>query len=151
MSSEYKLSMEIDSDLTQTAVVAMAMRGACALMSVDASEINRIELCLVEIVNNAIEHAYGNEKGHPVRVNLLLTDSKLTLEIQDQGKTFTNAEEKLNAPPPEPDPNDPSTWLSSGQGVSIVSRMMDDVSYDSGEGWNVMTMSRNFKKSEPDN
>ena len=144
MSSEYKLELKIDSDLAQTAVVAMAVRGACALMSVDAGEINRIELCLVEIVNNAIEHAYGNEKGHPVWINLLLTENKLTLEIQDQGRTFTNATEKLNAPPPEPDPDDPSTWLSSGQGVSIVSRMMDEVSYHSDQGRNIMKMSRDF-------
>ncbi len=144
MSTDYRLGLEIDSDLSQTAVVAMAVRGACALMSIDAGEINRIELCLVEIVNNAIEHAYGNEKGHPVRVSLLLSGQQLTLEVQDQGKPFVNAEEKLNEPPPEPDPDDPSTWLSSGQGVSIVSRMMDKVSYHSEQGKNVLKMSRNF-------
>ncbi|MGB1272258.1 MAG: ATP-binding protein, partial [Endozoicomonas sp.] len=75
------LRLAIDSELANTTLVAMAVRGLCAITTMSPLEINRLELCLVEIVNNAIEHAYSNEKGHSVEVVVELLKTTLTVTV----------------------------------------------------------------------
>ncbi len=122
------LSLEIDSKLSNTTLMAMAVRGVCAMTTLSPVETNRLELCLVEIVNNAIEHAYENQAGNSVHVQLELDDAVIRLIVSDYGKSIPqdslqkDAESELN-------PEQSDTWLCSGRGLHIVNKLMDAVSY----------------------
>ena len=121
------LRLEIDSDLANTTLIAMAVRGLCAMTALSPVEVNRVELCVVEIVNNAIEHAYNHEKGHKVEVAAHLAQSALTLTVSDWGKAMGKG--KLESPSMPVDLDDPALWLDSGRGLPIVQSLMDSVSY----------------------
>lgn len=135
------LKLEIDSQLSNTTMVAMAVRGVCAMTTLSPVEINRLELCLVEIVNNAIEHAYANEAGHPVEVCVDLDKTTMNIAVSDWGSAIPddvmgNTEEK------ELDIDNPESWLCSGRGLHIVNKLMDQVSYQSESGKNSFIMKK---------
>lgn len=135
--------LEIDSELANTTLVAMAVRGLCAMTMLSPVEVNRVELCVVEIVNNAIEHAYGSEKGHKVEVGVGLQKSSLTLTISDWGKPMD--ENKLGAKDFPVDPDDPAAWLCSGRGLPIVQSLMDKVEYQRDGDKNSFIMSKQIR------
>ena len=139
-----EIKLEIDSQLPHTTLVAMAVRGLCAMTTLSPVEINRLELCLVEIVNNAIEHAYGNESGHPVEVSVCLGKEQVVITVSDRGQEMP-AEILGDREEPEMDPDRPETWLCSGRGLHIVNKLMDDVSYTSTDGKNSLVMVKSLR------
>ena len=134
--------LEIDSELANTTLVAMAVRGLCAMTALSPVEVNRVELCVVEIVNNAIEHAYGCEKGHKVEVDVNLLKSSLSLTVSDWGKPME--ENKLDAKD-FPVDVDTTAWLCSGRGLPIVKSLMDKVEYQSVDDKNSFIMSKQIR------
>ncbi|WP_062269938.1 ATP-binding protein [Endozoicomonas arenosclerae] len=138
------LKLEIDSQLSNTTMIAMAVRGVCAMTTLSPVEINRLELCLVEIVNNAIEHAYDNEAGHPVEVCVDLDNTMMNIAVSDWGQSIPDdvIEDKAE---PAMDPEHPETWLCSGRGLHIVNKLMDQVSYESDEGKNSFIMKKELR------
>lgn len=142
--SRQLLTLKIDSQLTNTTLVAMAIRGVCAMTTLSPVEINRLELCLVEIVNNAIEHAYDNEAGHSVEVCVWLDNETMNLSVSDWGSSIP--EDVIADHEPEPhDPDNPETWLCSGRGLHIVNKLMDQVSYKTDDGKNSFIMSKQLR------
>ena len=137
------LRLEIDSELANTTLVAMAIRGLCAMTALSPVEVNRVELCVVEIVNNAIEHAYGNESGHKVEVVAHLGPSDLTLTVSDWGMTMGRGKLESASLPVELD--DPALWLDSGRGLPIVHSLMDSVHYQRDGNKNSFVMRKRIK------
>ena len=139
--SNQLLRLQIDSQLSNTTLVAMAVRGVCAMTTLSPVEINRLELCLVEIVNNAIEHAYGNEAGHPVEICIGLDKTSMNISVSDWGSSIPS--DVIDSQEPEEiNPDHPEAWLCSGRGLHIVNKLMDDVSYETDEGKNSFIMSK---------
>ncbi|WP_263079391.1 ATP-binding protein [Endozoicomonas sp. Mp262] len=135
------LTIGIDSCLPNTVLVAMAVRGLCEMTELSPVEVNRIELCLVEIVNNAIEHAYENKPGQKVETQVELTRQSVSITVSDWGHSIP--EEKLDISSlVREDIQNPDSLQSSGRGIYIVKNLMDDVQYYSRDGKNsfVMTM-----------
>ncbi len=135
------LTIGIDSCLPNTVLVAMAVRGLCEMTELSPVEVNRIELCLVEIVNNAIEHAYENKPGQKVETQVELTRQSVSITVSDWGHSIP--EEKLDISSlVREDIQNPDSLQSSGRGIYIVKNLMDDIQYYSRDGKNsfVMTM-----------
>ncbi|GAB2648470.1 ATP-binding protein [Vibrio panuliri] len=116
-----------------------ASRDACAelnkfwqLTGIEEAVSAQVELCIVEMMNNAFLHAYQQQEGLPIElVCELFTDSTpyLTLSVSDCGSAMSQQEldSKLNNQFIEPDPDDDTTWTTSGRGFIIVSSLMDSV------------------------
>ena len=139
------VTLVVESQLENTVLIAMAVRGLCALTPLPETEVNRIELCVVEIVNNAIEHAYGHEQGHKVEVDVFVVpDQSITINVVDYGKKIPVSLNELLEPREVMDLDNPDTWKLSGRGLSIVQRVMDELRYDSEDGRNCFSMSRSF-------
>ncbi len=65
----------IDSRLESVAAVGLCVR-ALASTVLPAARAAEAELCVVEAVNNAIEHAYANQPGHQVGITLLASPTE---------------------------------------------------------------------------
>lgn len=138
------LHLEIDSQLANTTLIAMAVRGLCAITVLSPVEINRLELCLVEVVNNAIEHAYGNQSGNRVTILVDVKKESITITVKDRGEAM--APEVLEAnEEPELDLDSPESWLCSGRGLHIVKNLMDSVNYSSDNGENSLVMTKQIR------
>lgn len=48
----------------------------------------RVELVLAEVLNNVVEHGYGNRAGRPVALALQLTGAGLTCIVTDRGRPY---------------------------------------------------------------
>lgn len=132
----------IDSRLEDTVLVAMAVRGLCAMTTLTIEEVNRVELCVVEIVNNAIEHAYCGVSGNTVEVMINPGTDELRIVVSDWGQPMASVQMDAASDMPDPTVEDPESWSCSGRGLKIVEQLMDDVSYISSNGKNSFCMSK---------
>ncbi|CAM3524374.1 ATP-binding protein [Parendozoicomonas haliclonae] len=138
------LTLSIDSRLEDTVLVAMAVRGVCAMTAMSQKELNRMELCVVEVVNNAIEHAYQGRSGHRIEVELIYSpEENLEIVVSDYGSAMPEEVRPENKKElVVPDPHNPDTLLASGRGLAIVEKLMDHIHYQSHEGRNSFHMFR---------
>ena len=101
----------------------------------------QVKLCVAEAVNNAIIHAYGRQRGHPVEVEVELAADQVVCRIADHGKPMP---EGLLRQKPRLDycPKDVAGLPEGGMGLYIMHQVMDRVEYESKNGRNVLTLTR---------
>ncbi len=113
---------------------------AFALSDVDAYY---LELCVVEAVNNAIKHAYDNEEGHVVEVDITYSSEEIVLDITDRGRPMSLYQPVL----PDYDPGDLKTLPEHGLGLHIINTVMDRVIYSSEDDRNTLRMIKKLYRS----
>src|SRR4051812_49084392 len=96
-----------------------------------------IELCVVEAINNAIEHAYAEVPHAHVETKLTVDGDALEIAIIDSGKAMPDgvldeARAKLAAPPGEPQ--------EGGYGLGLIVEIMNAVRYQRSANLNTLTM-----------
>jgi serine/threonine-protein kinase RsbW len=123
---QYKSSLEVSRN------IANDVKAYWAGIGLGPDVIDQIELCLVEMVNNAYEHAYHSEDGCPIELTSYVNDkNELVTEISDYGQSMSKDEftKAINNEFIEPDPDDPETWPTSGRGFIIVVQLTDNLEY----------------------
>jgi serine/threonine-protein kinase RsbW len=136
------LHLTIDSRPDCVELVSSAVRGLCRLARLTTADLAGIELALVEAVNNAIEHAYHGEPGHPVMVVVDLTRDRLSLRISDRGAPMDPRQLDQAGKFAQPDLADLDTWSHRGRGLNLIKACMETVEYRADRGLNTLTMSR---------
>ena len=129
------------SDLDALTPVAVAVR-ALAEPQVGPEGAADLELALVEAVTNVIRHGYG-PAGGPIRVEASEVPEGVSVRVFDWGRPIPGdmlAQAGLSRF--DFDPTDLAALPSGGMGLSIIASVMDDVSYRSDEGQNVLTLLR---------
>ena len=134
------IKLSIDSDIDNVSLVGLSVKALCSYIPLNEVASYQIELAVVEAVTNAIEHAYASEKGNRVEIIVSIHIDKITFNICDQGKAM----ESLEIESIDFDPNNLETVPEKGMGLHIVQQVMDEVSYDSSDGKNVLTMCKYF-------
>ena len=133
------LTLAIESQPECIELLSGALGGLCQLLALPAAP---IEIALVEAVNNAVEHAYHGEPGHPVWVEFEWAPDRLNLRVRDRGQPM--APGRLEAPLSlvDPDPDDLSTLSLRSRGLALIKSCMDTVEYEARDGVNTLSMSR---------
>ena len=135
------INLVIDSHLDNVVLVSMAVKGLCCLNDFTDTDVNRIELCIVEIINNAIEHAYENKAGYRVEVVVTVPDrKKLILKVYDTGKKMPDLSNR-SMEENYMDAMNSDALKCSGRGLYIVNKVMQDINYFSEKGKNCFSMS----------
>jgi len=138
------LLLRIDSQLDHVFMVGLAVRGLCAAVPFDDEAASAMELCVVEAVNNAIEHAYAGEAGHPVEVEIELTDGAMRVEVRDRGRGMDWAAACSRA-----DRYAHDQLAEGGRGLVIMRSLADRLSYRCADGWNVLTLYKRLPAAAP--
>lgn len=119
-----------------------------ASLNISEDTINQAELCLVEMVNNAYEHAYLNQDGPVIEVkSYLQTPDLLITEISDYGQALPqevlvqSTEQSFIVP----EEDKPETWLTSGRGFIIVDQLMDTIAYENKDGKNTFYLGKRLR------
>ncbi|MBN1850861.1 MAG: ATP-binding protein [Deltaproteobacteria bacterium] len=137
-----KIKIIIDSDLKDVFLIGMTINRLCSITPFSDSECYKIELCVVEAVNNSIIHAYQNEKGHEVEVTFSMDTRILTVDVCDTGRSMDpEILQSIHMPSFDPDSNDLEI-PERGRGLAIIKEVMDHVSYKTIDGKNWLTMFR---------
>jgi anti-sigma regulatory factor (Ser/Thr protein kinase) len=106
------------------------------------------------MVNNTYIHAYSEQEGKPVKVKCNLNEDSETkticIDIIDRGEpmTQTQLEKALSNEFVDMDPDDDSTWATSGRGFMIVSALMDDIKLRVEDGENCFMMTKELEESD---
>lgn len=138
-------SMKIEVAATESSavMVAMAVRGVCEITRLTSVDVNRLELCLVEVFNNAVEHAYENKDGYIVEIDVNITTNYMSLVVNDWGLPIPS--DCIKATVLEPDCIKNIIDLKdSGRGLYIVKNLMGKIDYCSKDGKNSFRLSMNF-------
>jgi anti-sigma regulatory factor (Ser/Thr protein kinase) len=144
-----RIKLTIDSNLTDVFLIGMAINKLCSMSPFSDVESYQIELCVVEAVNNVIEHAYQNQAGHEVEVVFTLYPDRFTLDICDAGKPMDpNQLEQKEVPALSFDPEDLDHLPEGGWGLAIIKQIMDKASYKTVQGKNILTLTKWFKSGE---
>lgn len=135
--------LTIDSQFKNVFLVGLAVRGICSYLPLNETDVFQAEVCVVEAVNNVIKHAYNGESGHDVDVIISLHPNRVAFQICDSGKTF---ELKKEVATMNFDAKNIETLPESGIGLHIIHAVMEDVTYETLTGRNILTMSKRFSK-----
>jgi len=138
-----KIKLIIDSDLSHVFLVGFSVNRICLEIPLSEVEAYQVEVCVVEAVNNTIKHAYGNEKGHEVEVLIDLDSERITFQICDTGVAMKAGKK----PSLEFDPDDRENFPEGGMGLFIMHEVMDEVSYSSSRGRNVLALTRHLVRN----
>jgi anti-sigma regulatory factor (Ser/Thr protein kinase) len=140
-----EIRLIIDSDLKNVSLVGKAVKELCTLVSRALISPDDMELCVVEAVNNCIEHAYGKEKGHRVEVDFSLGRDRLVVDICDTGKPMdARLLEQSNSAILEMDQDHLDAIAEQGRGLPIIREIMDSVVYETKSGKNRLSLTKFF-------
>lgn len=144
-----RLAVWCVSDLEQVARVAARIREFCTRPPLTDRDLMGIELCVVEALNNAIEHACGGmPANHGIRVDATWEAPELQLEISDPGRAMPpGVLEAAARRALEPDTDDPGALPERGRGLAIMQHLMDRVSYRSDRDRNTLVLVRRYHES----
>ena len=129
------LTLSIDSQLEH--VCAGRHRGprrSAPRMPLDDERRPAVELCVVEAVNNAVEHAYGECRGSAVEVCCRRAPSALRIAMRDRGRD--GLARRLARPPPPPR----TPHRRRARDLFIMRSLADELSYASRDGVNTLTL-----------
>ncbi|OAN13797.1 anti-sigma F factor antagonist [Photobacterium jeanii] len=144
---DYRFTKQYQSSLEVSRDVAEDVKSFWLDVGLKEEVIEQIELCLVELVNNAYEHAYQSTEGEPIELISYIKENELVIEITDYGQSMTDDEfeKAINNTFIEPDPEDPETWTTSGRGFIIVVQLTDNLEYEKSGKKNTFKL---YKKTE---
>ena len=99
-----------------------------------------VELALVEAATNVVRHGYGPEGG-PIRIEASEIPDGVVVRISDWGRPIPGeALASAGLSRFDFDPSDLLEIPEGGMGLSLIAAVMDEVTYRSDEGQNVLTL-----------
>lgn len=131
----------IASIISDVRLVGLSVNKLCVSHGLAELDAFQLELCVVEAVTNAIEHAHQGDPKREVKVTLTLHDDRVEIDVWDKGRTANaNLLEKLNRSTLEHVSEDMENLSLGGRGLAIIKEIMDTVSYRSSALGNCLTM-----------
>ena len=115
--------IEIESDPNNLITVEEFVNYFAKDLGLNDDQLSVLLLAVTEATTNAIIHANKCDASKLVSIRAHVEDSKLIVNVKDEGKGFDPA--KI------PDPTEPENLLKdSGRGVYLMKVYMDDVKYN---------------------
>lgn len=115
--------------------IANFVRAIAQRAGFDKFAVYSIEMAVDEACSNIIEHAYGGEGEGEIRCTCQVTDKALSITLCDQGKSFDPSQ----IPPPNLS-SDLDERKANGLGMYFIHKWMDEVTYNSASGENILKM-----------
>lgn len=134
------LTLKITSEFENISTAAKQFNEFLNKNGLDPILVSSFEMCLVEALNNVVEHAYEMSGGNPIEINVLLSDLEFSITIIDEGKTRTN----FDKPSLDFDPENIDSLPEGGMGLFIIEELMDETNYSRENGKNFFQMKKTF-------
>lgn len=119
-----KKNLRIKSSIASIRIVERAIDEATSEIDVSQDCYGKILVSTLEAVNNAIIHGNKLNPEKYVDIEMLLENNQFKVKISDQGSGFK--------PDKVPDPTTPENIQElNGRGVFLMSRLADNIEYNS--------------------
>jgi anti-sigma regulatory factor (Ser/Thr protein kinase) len=143
-----QVKLTIASRLDEVPLLGRLVHALCLHTGLADLEANEVEVCVAEVINNSIKHAYGGDPNHSVVLEVNLLATELTLDIWDSGRSVEPS--KIHHDHHQAftlDPEHPEEFSESGRGLAIIQQMMDSFEYTPGPEWNRFRLIKHLKRS----
>lgn len=100
-------------------------------------DLTGIDVVLDEVLTNAVNYGFEDGNAHEILLSLALDGGHLIIEVQDDGRPF----DPLSIPAPDLDADLESRQIG-GLGMHFVRTLLDRVSYERRNGWNVLKLEK---------
>jgi inorganic pyrophosphatase len=136
-----RFTIEIDSRLDAVPYLGRVVYSLCTAGGFCSDEANRIEVCVVEAINNSIEHAYHGAPARTVEIELELLPNQLVVDVWDSGtsadadKMHADHRHALDVPSDAVD-----DIAEHGRGLAVIQEVMDSFEYTPGMERNCLRM-----------
>ncbi len=110
---------------------------------IDESLINKVLLCVDELITNIIAHAYTDDEEHAVLLECTIAPTQLTLEIRDDGVPFDPTKQSRADTEASLDER-----TIGGLGIHLVKSLMDKVEYEREGDFNVLRTTKFLKNTD---
>lgn len=137
MTIPHQLSLHFANSAEEAPRIARKIDHFLREEKVDESLINKLLLCVDELITNIIAHAYNDKEDHAVLLECKVLDDKIVLELRDDGVAFDPTKQTR-----------PNLKLSmddrniGGLGIHLVKTLMDKVEYRREGDYNVLTTTK---------
>ena len=133
-----------DGSLEAISPISQIVR-ALAEVELGSEAAGDIELALVEAVTNIIRHGSDSDVGM-IRIEVSVATDSVDLRIFDWGQPIPSASlAQAGGSRFDFDPADLEALPEGGMGLMIISSVMDEVTYNSDEGQNLLTLRRRVR------
>jgi anti-sigma regulatory factor (Ser/Thr protein kinase) len=137
------LCLEIDPDPQEFRRASAWLRTGGASLGVPEEQIDRLELCLNEVLANLVEHGGDALACHPIQLELaasaLPSGFDVQLVVSDRGEPFDSGQAS-----PRPLPGSLEEARPGGLGLRLVKAFSDDMVYRVLQGRNELRISINW-------
>jgi len=140
-----RLTLEIESNLSNVSLAAVAINAICAYAGLNQDKANQVELSLVEAMTNSIRHAYHGEPDHRVIVTITLDKEHLHFDLYDTGAPMhVEQVDRLvrGHGIVESENLDLASIAEHGRGLGIIHRTMDEIVYSREGSQNHLKLTR---------
>lgn len=128
-----RLQLTFANQANEAPHVARKIEAFLQTQEVDPRLINKLLLCVDELITNIIAHAYTDHIEHAVSLECDVQDDRITLELRDDGVPFDptiNRISKLSKTIEDA--------KVGGLGIHLVMTLMDHVEYQREGDYNVL-------------
>lgn len=125
------ITLRGEAGYAEVSMMAKAVVAMYQLSALPAKDACLVELAVVEVGNNIVDHAYGGKPGGLLELRYLESEGFIEITLVDEGVPMPEEVQAQVACAEllRMDPGDPSTWTTSGRGLGIVNEVMDGQSY----------------------
>lgn len=117
-----KTTLEIESRLE---LVQETVEQLLSMSKVDVSLRDKLELCLNEVLNNAVVHGNASDPEKRIRIQLLDKEGRLQFRITDETRGLAdNALDLANLPDSD---------MTSGRGLVLIKTLLPESRIDDGD------------------
>jgi serine/threonine-protein kinase RsbW len=138
-----RLAFEIESRLDAVPLLGQVACLLCTAAGFTPVEGSEVEVCVVEAVNNSIQHAYQGDSDRRVELELTLSPGQLIFDVWDSGTPADAA--RMNADHRgvlEVQLDCVKDISESGRGLAIIQEVMDSFEYTPGTERNRFRMTK---------
>lgn len=133
-----EISFSIESKFENVALLGKSINSIASSLKLSIIESHKIELSIVEAVNNIIEHGYNSLPGNYININLRIENNLINFKISDKG--ITNVVKPKTVL--DYNPNDIPNLPERGFGTYLIYMMMDSIKYETIENVNILTLTK---------
>lgn len=137
-----KIKLRIESKTENVRLAGTSVNAICHMTGFDPETAYQLELCVVEVLNNCILHAYENSPEGKIDIEVIISQKEMTFVITDRGKSFQNFNELFENSRLDFEPDDLAGLPENGLGLYIIKNIMDRVSYRTSDEKNTMVLTK---------
>jgi len=135
----HRHTFTLRNDITELQSLARVLEDLGRTIGLSLEHIHTLNLAMEEIITNIIRYGYEDDREHRIEVRIVVDDTRVNLEIEDDGKSFNPLEV------PIPDVDRPIAERPiGGLGLFLVRNLMDELAYTRRGGKNILSMNKDF-------